>query len=313
MKRVVCLLLLFCLTAPAAWGEVPEPVERARRSVVQLYGMGTDSETGLRSRWSGTGFAVGIAGENSDIFLTNWHVATGSGKYADDQVELWLLKEDAQFGPDYRPLEGSGVKCRVLITTDGYPDVAVVQAMEPVTGYPALPLMPTSRAAEGAKVYALGFSGLESVSRSGPEDVSLTAGTIRDHLVMKNAGDSQAVIHSAPIRHGFSGGPLVNEHGTAAAQNTYGFEADVSTELFCALYLEYGMELLDRLNIPYTLADEPGTGLLRRPDIGIALAAVLSIAAALTLLARLVKTVRQTLAEPGQKRAARREEPPHEN
>ena len=55
MKRVVCLLLLFCLTAPAAWGEVPEPVERARRSVVQLYGMGTDSETGLRSRWSGTG------------------------------------------------------------------------------------------------------------------------------------------------------------------------------------------------------------------------------------------------------------------
>ena len=71
--------------------------------------------------------------------------------------------------------------------------------------------------------------------------------------------------------------------------------------------------LLDRLNIPYTLADEPGTGLLRRPDIGIALAAVLSIAAALTLLARLVKTARQTLAELGQKRAARREEPPHEN
>ena len=71
MKRIFCLLLLlFLLPLPGARGEAAgeDPViAQARQSVVHLYGMGTDPETGRRSRWTGTGFAVGIAGEESDI------------------------------------------------------------------------------------------------------------------------------------------------------------------------------------------------------------------------------------------------------
>lgn len=281
VKPILCLLLglLFWL-APHVRAT---PVEQARQSVVQLYGLGIDTQTGLRSRWTGTGFAVGIAGEDSDIFLTNWHVATGSGKYAQEQMELWILRDDAAFGTDRRPLDGCAVRCRVLITTDGYPDVAVIQAMEPVTGYKALPLLSSHRASRGLAVYALGFPGLKSVGDAGPEDVCITSGEIADHLVMTNAGNSRSIIHSAPIRHGFSGGPLVDERGVAVALNTYGFEEDVSTELFCAVYLDYGMELLDRLNIPYTAVQTPSAltafaaGLLRKPDISSALAAVIVV------------------------------------
>lgn len=265
MKRIFCLLLLlFLLPLPDARGEEAgeDPViAQARQSVVHLYGMGTDPETGQRSRWTGTGFAVGIAGEESDIYLTNWHVATGSGKYADGQVELWLLLDDAQFDSRHRPLEGSAVKCRVLITTDGYPDVAVIQALSPEGCRKALPLRPSGQVPKGAAVTALGFPGLDATHQgadSGPEDVQVSFGTVREHLAMHSAGDSQTIIHTAAIRHGFSGGPLLDSRGAVVAQNTYGFEKDVSTELFCAVYIDYGMELLDRLNLPHTRLD--GTG-----------------------------------------------------
>lgn len=323
MRRAYCLLLVlvFSLMLPAAQAEaLPAGAEQARQSVVHLYGLGTDSETGRHTRWTGTGFAVGIAGTDSDIFLTNWHVATGSGKFANDQVELWLLMDNAQFGSDCVPLPGSAVKCRVLLTTDGYPDVAVIQAMEPVEGYKALPLRSSRRAADGTAVYALGFPGLKASrygADSGPEDVTVTSGAIGDHLVMSQAGYTKALIHTAPIQHGFSGGPLVDARGVVVAQNTYGFEQDVSSDLFCAVYIDYGMELLDRLNIPYTTADGPwviavlAANLLHMPDIGPAPAVLLFAAglAALTVLVLcLIKTAREAAAEMRQKRAARRAE-----
>ena len=324
MKRIICLLwaLILCLSmsvfVQAEAEALPQGVEQARQSLVHLYGIGIDSETGQRSRWSGTGFAVGIAGEETDIFLTNWHVATGSGKYADDQVELWLLKDDAKFDSNYRPLPGCGVKCRVLITTEGYPDVAVIQTLAPVSGYKALALLSSTQVADGTAVYALGFPGLKGTrygADSGPEDALINPGTVKDHLVMSRAGGSRAVIHSAAITHGFSGGPLVDERGVVVAQNAYGFEADVSTELFCAVYTDYGMELLDKLGIPYTLADGPSritvlmANLLHMPQLGDIPAALLFGLGLLLLLAFVIyfiKTARQAWKELRQVLARRR-------
>lgn len=321
MKRIFCLLLLlFLLPLPGARGEAAgeDPViAQAQQSVVHLYGMGTDPETGRRSRWTGTGFAVGIAGEESDIYLTNWHVATGSGSYADGQVELWLLLDDAQFDSRHRPVEGSAVKCRVLITTDGYPDVAVIQALSPEGSRKALPLRPSGEVPKGAAVTALGFPGLDATRQgadSGPEDVQVSSGVVREHLTMHSAGDSQTIIHTAAIRHGFSGGPLLDSRGAVAAQNTYGFEADVSTELFCAVYIDYGMELLDRLNLPYTVSH--GTegitalmaALLHRPDLPPEAAwtlLALDAGAVLIVGLALLKAVRQI---PGQIRKIRKKE-----
>lgn len=326
MKRITYLLLgllLVLWTLPGCLAEeaqFPEPVEQVRQSLVHLYGMGTDLETGQRSRWSGTGFAVGVSGEDSDIFLTNWHVATGSGKFVSDQVELWILKDGAQFGSDYRPLSGCAIKCRVLITTDGYPDVAVIQALEPVTGYKALPLRPSRLVPEGSTVYSLGFPGLKGTRNgldSGAEDALITEGTARDHLIMSKAGNSRAVIHSAAIVRGFSGGPLVDAQGVVVAQNAYGFEEEVTAELFCAVYTEYAMELLARLDIPYSLADSPSpitvlmANLLRIPTLGSVPAHLLFLLAmvlALGFLLLFIKAVGIVLRALLQQRIRRREE-----
>ena len=326
MKRItfpLLTLLLFLWVIPGCLAEeaqLPEPVEQVRQSLVHLYGMGTDLETGQRSRWSGTGFAVGISGEDSDVFLTNWHVATGSGKFVSDQVELWILKDGAQFGSDYRPLSGCAVKCRVLITTEGYPDVAVIQALEPVSGYKALPLRSSGLVPEGSTVYALGFPGLKGTRNgldSGAEDAIITEGTARDHLIMSKAGNSKAIIHSAAIQRGFSGGPLVDGQGVVVAQNAYGFEEEVTTELFCAVYTDYAMELLEQLDIPYSTADSPSpitvlmAKLLRMPGLGsfpAYLLFTLAVVLALVFLVLFIKAFVIVLRELVQQRTRRREE-----
>lgn len=323
MHRLLPVVLLWLMLLPIsrAQGEA-SPVEQARQSVARLYGMGTDAETGARARWAGTGFAVGTAGEDSDIFLTNWHVATGGEKYADDRVELWLLRDNAKFDSQQRPLPGTAVKCRVLITTDGYPDVAVIQAMEPVEGYKALPLLSSRRAADGTGVYALGFSGLSGSEADGP---SVTSGEIRGHLVMARADNTSSLIHTAALRPGFSGGPLINAQGAVVAQNTYGFAQDVSTDLFCAVSIDYGMELLDRLNIPYTTVKGSPAIVVQAANLFHQLhispvPASVTLASGAVLLAAFVlyftKTARVATAGRKKRRAARRAEKetgPHEN
>lgn len=288
LKRALLLFLSVLILVLPVRADA-EAVQAARSSVVRLYGIGVDKETGQRIRWAGTGFAVGTAGEETDVFLTNWHVVTGNGRCNQEDVTLWLLSEGAAFDDDQVPVSGCAAVCRVLSSTDGYPDVAVLQA--DVSGYPALPLLSSRQVINGSPVYALGFPGLDNLSSSGAEDVAVTQGTVSRHLTMTSAENTRSIIHSAALQHGFSGGPLINEDGAVVALNTYGFEAEVSTELFCAVDIDYAMELLDALGISYTRASGPdaltvlAANLLGRPELSSAAAYALALAGLLACAA----------------------------
>lgn len=250
MKRSPILLffiLLLFLLPVRADGAVPESVQQG---VVHLYAVGLDDFGNVRSRWTGTGFAVGIAGEESDVFLTNNHVVTGNGQFDADHMRLWILRGGARLNENRMPETGSGIECTLLGTTSGYPDVAVIRAAEP-TAYKALALMSSRSIPDGRTVYSLGFPGLTATD-NGSDDLQITTGYITKRLTMQKAGNTRSLIHTARIQHGNSGGPLVNNNGVVVGLNTYGFEENVSTELFCALYTDYAMELLDSLGIAYT-------------------------------------------------------------
>lgn len=305
---LILMCLLFCVAACAEAASTQLPDE-LRRSVVHIYAIGYGDDGKAVTRWTGTGFAVGVAGEDSDVFLTNWHVVTCSGKFDTKHVRFWILRDDACFQPNREPTKESAVECRVLMTSGGYPDTAVIQTVEPVSGFPALALRSSRQVPDKTKVYALSFAGMKDThygADSGPEDVQITSGYISDHMIMTQAENTRAIIHTAAIEHGNSGGPLVTAEGVVVAQNTYGFDQSVTTEYFCAVYTDYAMKMLDALGITYTVA--PGLSeihvlvadLLRMPQIGAAQAYAVfaaGIILAVIFVLYFLKTLREAVMD----------------
>lgn len=120
----VLLLAMLPLTASAK--DFPEVLAQAKKGVVQLYGRGSNGR--YWSSWTGTGFAVGETGQDSDIFLTNWHVVTSSGDYDLSQVRIWILKENCLISDSNgEPDPNNSIECEVLKTTTGYPDYAIIR------------------------------------------------------------------------------------------------------------------------------------------------------------------------------------------
>lgn len=244
LSVLICAYYAVFSFAAGGTGADGSAVEEACNGVVRIYSEG-ESSGGL-----GTGFAVGKKGKSSDIFVTNWHVATDDGAPADVYLVL-STKAFGDNGVDWDYL----VPCKVLYTTTGYPDIAILQAERVVTERTALPLCPSEYAKQGSTVYALGYPGSSDKANSAYmpadlKDITVTRGVISRFTVMSTEGDTSIIQHDAHINHGNSGGPLINEDGAVIGINTYGF-GDNNSEWSASVYIDYAMDALDDLGIEY--------------------------------------------------------------
>ncbi|NBH14928.1 FHA domain-containing protein [Lachnospiraceae bacterium] len=241
-------------TQEASEGETT-PADEACRGVVRVCSI-ADSELS-----TGSGFGVGKTGEETDIFITNWHVVVDIRTGAvSDEVYILLDNEAVKRDPqnDTVSLDYSRmVKCKVLRTTQGYPDYAILQSEKKIEGHTALSLLPSEKAKRGESVFALGFPGSSDLANGNTycaaliEDVTVTKGAIsRFTKLQASGGDTMIIQHDAHINHGNSGGPLVNEEGVVIGINTYGF-GDVEMEHSAAVYIDYAIEALDELGLYY--------------------------------------------------------------
>lgn len=199
-----------------------------------------------------------------------------------------------------------------------YPDFTILNAGKPIPGIKPLALQPMNDVGKDnnvTKAYALGFPGIndattynedsENVPVSTFEYMGMTVGYreysaenklqagyrnchINDGVVSlktrdRSAGDTMVLQHNVPISFGHSGGPLVLSDGSVIGINTYG---RVDTEsAYASNYtvdINYVIDALDELKIPYTKAGQ----------VNVALVVVLSIALA-ALVALLVLLVLQ--------------------
>ena len=264
MKKRIFALVLACvlclsglsLTAYAApVGGASQMLEKAKDSVVSIWVVGYDPSGRAVTYGTGSGFAVGKAGKDSDVFLTNWHVITIGGNFPTDYVKIWILKENCPILSNYEPDPYNSIECRVMKTTSGYPDYAIIKMQKFEPGYKALPLLPAEKVSKGTDVYALGFPYIvdnSSVEHFGGANLTATNGMISRFAQLNWAGNTNVIFHTATISVGNSGGPLVTKDGAVIGINTYGI-GDHSIDYPCAIYVDYAMEGLDELGIEYTV------------------------------------------------------------
>lgn len=251
-------MLAALLAAPLLFGaaraaeSTEEMVAKAKRGVVQLYTLEYQNGRLTGNGCSGTGFAVGRAGEDSDVFVTNWHVVTCSGEFDPDQAKVYIALENATFR-DAADETDRVIPCEVIYITPGNPDMAILRATEPVSGFKALPLLSSDEIMDAAHVVALGYPGVLddfSATNGGIDDMSVTQGYVVRHAVgaedVKSLAGTRLLIFDALISHGNSGGALVNDGGAVVGINTYGFE-----NFSAAVCIDYAMDALDELGIQY--------------------------------------------------------------
>lgn len=164
-------------------------ISDARNGVVRIFAY--DPETG--SGGTGSGFGVGTAGEETDYFVTNWHVVTSNGKFAVGTMDVYILLTNDAITEDANGLTfdtSEMIKCQVVYSADQYPDVAILKAERKVPGRVALPLRSSRDVTIASKVYSLGYPGAaDTTSISYPE--KLTTGYYR---VRKTWADKQSQI-----------------------------------------------------------------------------------------------------------------------
>lgn len=245
---ILLILPVFCAPVSAAANAVND----ARKGVVRV--VITDQNGSVLGH--GSGFAVGVAGQPAQYFVTNNHVA---GVNPDgDYIVLDNISEN-----------GTVLKAEVVASSEA-PDLAILKIEEPTKARTPLPLLSSENVQLSQDVYMLGFPGSSDNVNDDRDkfpstinDVTVTKGIISKlNLVSEGTKYFQT---DAAINGGNSGGPLVTADGNVIGINTFsalandeqgGTKAAEGTN--GSIYIDYIMQYLDEKGIKYTKGQVSG-------------------------------------------------------
>lgn len=201
MMRMVFLMLIIAGWASPA---LADDIKAASRSVVRVVVIAI-SDGEIVGFGHGSGFAV-----SSDRIITNAHVVALATRYPDNVV-IGVV-----------PSEGEGSYPANLVSVDSSKDLALLQ----IAGgsLPPIPLY-TGPLEEGSDVVALGYPGnVDAATAQSARDYIEPAAPTRSAGNYSNERTVEgivALLHTASIARGNSGGPLMDKCGRVVGVNTF--------------------------------------------------------------------------------------------
>lgn len=245
------IALMVCLPALTTLASSTD-VRNARNGVVRVLALFDNAIS------TGTGFAVGQPGDAAQLFVTNHHVIEADIETGALQAIFLVLDNITE--------NGTLIEAEIIADSER-PDLAVLQAVQPVSQRTPLPLMSHEYVEAAQEAYALGFPAIaDSMVQEGDslpstiDDVTITSGIIsKVNAVILDANCFQIDIN---INHGNSGGPLITEDGYVIGVNTWGNE-----NINYAIHIDYIMDFLEENGIPYAKASA-STGTQAQPATG---------------------------------------------
>ncbi len=261
----ICMLFVLCCTGCGKTKSATPGHLAAKNSVVVVseYVSLDGVETGLAY---GSGFFIGKEGENPQYLVTNYHVIAdylyfGAGQnsiFTDENGIQYALKSYLRVyfdSSDY--VEAYVVGCNETA------DVAVLRIASPTNKRSALKLCSPTEDMVGSTVYAIGYPGIadnpavDSVTIWGLDDITFTSGVISRLTTTSGTGVKNIQVDLS-IKHGNSGGPVVNGNGAAVGISTWGYTNANAEEAAYAVNVDEVMTLINLYSVPYTMESESG-------------------------------------------------------
>lgn len=212
----------------------------------------------------GTGFFVGKTGENPQYLVTNYHVISdyieyGSGELFSGTVDNMQVQGRSKIRVYY---DSADYEEAYLVSGDESKDIAILKLGAATSKRKPISLCSPTDELVGSTVFAVGYPGLAdnviagSTTSWGIEDASVNKGTVNRIFTTEGTGRVNLQI-DCTIRHGNSGGPLLNGNGAVVGVNTWGVTgSDGDADMYYAVSIDEAILLLNQSGVEYTMAGE---------------------------------------------------------
>lgn len=264
-KRIVSLALtvILLLTVPLTASADFDPETRNSVVVVETC---LELDAGTVSFGWGTGFFVGEEGQDPMYLITNHHVIepfleSGEGELVQAETTEGVLTGRSKIRVFY---DSDDFEEAYPVAYDEIKDLAVLKLGAATSKRTPLPLCSPTDNMVGSTIYAVGYPGLaenvfaDATTTWGPSDVSVTSGSISRLLTTSGTGQMRLQIDCV-IRHGNSGGPLVNEDGQVLGIAVSSVSDEEDSSMYYGVNIDEVIPYLKQYDVPYVLQEAGAT------------------------------------------------------
>lgn len=264
-KRIASLLLavFLLLAVPLTASADFDPETRNSVVVVETC---LELDAGTVSFGWGTGFFVGEDGQDPMYLITNHHVIepfleSGEGELVQAETTEGVLTGRSKIRVYY---DSDDYEEAYPVAYDEIKDLAVLKLGAATSKRTPLPLCSPTDNMVGSTIYAVGYPGLaenvfaDATTTWGPSDVSVTSGSISRLLTTSGTGQMRLQIDCV-IRHGNSGGPLVNEDGQVLGIAVSSVSDEEDSSMYYGVNIDEVIPYLKQYDVPYVLQEAGAT------------------------------------------------------